>query len=149
GLRQGLVFGAIVGVWNGVLSVIVQAAVGAPHTAVTLVGQPILHTAFGALGGFIGCPGWKPPPTLAGPAPPQTAPPLPPGRVRRPLFDGPVAWGRMLLGTALAVGGGVWAHVILDLVLEASNGALNITDQLQAQLVTWEVTGLAMLVGSA
>jgi hypothetical protein len=36
-----------------------------------------------------------------------------------------------------------------DLVLEASQGALDVTDHLQAQLVTWEVTGLAMLAGSA
>jgi hypothetical protein len=149
GQRQGIVFGAIVGVWNGILSVVVQGAVGVPHTAVTLLGQPILHTAFGALGGFIGSQIWKPLPTLAGPASPQVAPPIVAARARRPLFDGPVAWGRMLLGTALAVGGGIWAHVILDLVLEASNGALGIDDQLQARLVTWEVTGLAMLVGSA
>jgi hypothetical protein len=149
GLRQGIVFGAVVGVWNGMVSVIVQGAVGVPHTAVTLLGLPILHTAFGAVGGFAGCQIWKPLPTLAGPASPQVAPPITPACVRRPLFDGPVAWGRMLLGTALAVGGGIWAHVILDLVLTASEGALNIDDQLQAQLVTWEVTGLAMLAGSA
>ncbi len=149
GLRQGIVFGAIVGVWNGVLSAIVQGVGGVPHTAVTLLGQPILHTAFGALGGFLGCQIWKPLPTLAGPASPQVAPPISATRVRRPLFDGPIAWGRMFLGAALAVGGCIWAHVILDLVLEASQGALDITDHLQAQLVTWEVTGLAMLAGSA
>src|SRR5207244_1193315 len=45
--------------------------------------------------------------------------------------------------------GGVWANVILQMVLDASNGTLGITDHLQAQLVTWEVTGLAMLAGSA
>jgi hypothetical protein len=149
GLRQGILFGAIVGVWNGVLSVIVQAAAGGPHTAVTLLGQPILHTAFGAAGGFLGCQIWKPLPILAGPASPQIAPPIAAGRVRRPLFDGPVAWGRLLLGAAVAIGGAVWAHVILELVLEASQGALTISDHLQAQLVTWEVTGLAMLAGSA
>jgi hypothetical protein len=149
GLRQGIVFGAIVGVWNGVLSVILQGVGGVPFTAVTLLGQPILHTAFGALGGFVGCQIWKPLPTLAGPTSPQVAPPVAVARSTRPLFDGPIAWGRMLLGAALAVGGGVWAHVILELVLDASNGVLNIDDQLQAQLVTWEVTGLAMLVGSA
>jgi hypothetical protein len=53
GLRQGIVFGAIVGVWNGVLSVVIQSAGGLPHTAVTLLGQPILHTAFGAAGALV------------------------------------------------------------------------------------------------
>lgn len=149
GLRQGIVFGGIVGVWNGVLSVVIQSLAGVPHTAVTLLGLPILHTAFGAAGGFLGGRIWKPLPTLAGPASPQVAAPLLPPRVRRPLFDGPVAWGRMVLGAALAVGGAIWANVILGLVLDASQGALDITDHLQAQLVTWEVTALAMLAGSA
>jgi len=149
GLRQGIFFGGIVGVWNGLLSVVVQSIGAWPHTAVTLLGQPILHTAFGAAGGFLGSRIWKPMPTLAGPTTPQVAPPLIAARVRQPLFDGPYAWGRILLGTALATGGTLWAHVILELVLEASHGTLDITDHLQARMVTWEVTGLAMLVGSA
>jgi hypothetical protein len=149
GLRQGMVFGAIVGVWNGVLSAVVQGATGVPHTAVTLLGQPILHTAFGAAGGLLGSRIWKPLPILAGPTTPQVAPPISATRRRQPMFDGPIAWGRILLGTGLAVGGTIWAHVILDMVLEASQGTLDITDHLQAQLVTWEVTALAMLAGSA
>jgi hypothetical protein len=149
GLRQGLVFGAIVGVWNGVLSAVIQGATGVPHTAVTLLGHPILHTAFGAVGGFLGCQIWKPLPILAGPTTPKSGAPLVPPRPRQPLFHGPIAWARISLGAALAVGGGIWAHVILDLVLDASQGALDITDHLQAQLVTWEVTALAMLAGSA
>jgi hypothetical protein len=149
GGRQGIVFGAIVGVWNGVMSVIVQGIGGVPYTAVTLVGQPILHVAFGAAGGFLGSSIWKPLPILVGPASPQVAPPLIPVRLRQPLFAGPFAWGRILLGTALAIAGAVWAKVILGMVLDASNGALDITDHLQARLVTWEVAGLAMLVGSA
>jgi hypothetical protein len=149
GLRQGIVFGAIVGVWNGVLSAVIQGAAGVPHTAVTLLGQPILHTAFGAAGGFLGARIWKPLPTLAGPTSPQVGGTLIPAHARPPLFDGPIAWGRLLLGAALAVGGTIWANVILELVLNASQGALEITDHLQARLVTWEVTALAMLAGSA
>jgi len=149
GLRQGIVFGGIVGLWNGLLSVVVQSLSGWPFTAVTLLGQPILHLACGAAGGFIGSRIWKPLPILAGPTTPQVAPPIAPAQIRRPLFDGPIAWGRILLGAALAVGGTIWAHVILEMVLEASHGSLDISDHLQAQLVTWEITGLAMLAGSA
>jgi hypothetical protein len=149
GMRQGIVFGAIVGVWNGVLSVVAQFVGGVPHTAVMLVGQPILHIAFGAAGGLLGSRIWKPLPTLAGPTSPQVASPLIPGRARRPLFEGPFAWGRILIGTALAVAGAVWANVIVGMVLDVGGGMLDITDHLQAQLVTWEVAGLAMLVGSA
>ena len=64
-------------------------------------------------------------------------------------FAGPAAWGRIVAGTSLAVGGTLWANVILELLLEASDGNLSISTQLQAKLVTWEVTALAMLVGSA
>jgi hypothetical protein len=149
GLRQGVVFGAIVGVWNGIIAVAVQSVAGVPYTAVVLLGQPVLHTFFGAAGGFLGCRIWKPLPILAGASSPQVAPPVQFARNRRSLFDGPVAWGRMLLGSIVAVAGAIWAHVILDLVLDASQGALDITDHLQAQLVTWEVMGLAMLAGSA
>ena len=45
GQRQGIVFGAVVGAWNGVLSVALPSSL-LPQTVVTLVGQPILHTAF-------------------------------------------------------------------------------------------------------
>ena len=105
GLRQGVVFGAIVGVWNGIIAVAVQSAAGMPHTAIALLGQPILHTFFGAAGGFLGCRIWKPLPILAGPASPQVAPPVLVARSRRSLFEGPVAWGRLLLGSTVAVGG--------------------------------------------
>jgi hypothetical protein len=148
GQRQGIVFGAVVGVWNGVLSVAVQYG-GLPHTTVMLLGQPILHTAFGAAGGFLGSRIWKPLPALRLPAPPRAPEPLAASRRRPSLFSGPVAWGRVLTGAALAVGGTIWANVILELVMEASDGSLSVSSHLQAQLVTWEVTALAMLVGSA
>ena len=149
GLRQGIVYGAVVGVWNGVLSVAVPSA-PLPQTVVTLLGQPILHTAFGALGGFLGSCIWRPPPVIQLPAVLPTVPqPNLPTSTRLSLFAGPTAWGRIVAGTALAVGGTLWANVILELLLEASEGNLSISSQLQAQLVTWEVMALAMLVGSA
>lgn len=150
GQRQGIVYGAVLGVWNGVLSVVVQSAVGGA-TTVTLLGQPILHTAFGALGGFLGSLIWRPLPTLSLPS---LAPPDEPhtplsSRPRPSLITGPVAWPRVVAGSALAVGGTLWANVILDLLLDASDGKLAIDSKLQAELVTWEVTALAMLVGAA
>ena len=148
GLRQGVVFGGIVGVWNGLLSVVVQSLSGWPFTAVTLLSQPILHTAVGAAGGFLGSRIWKPLPILAGPSTPQVAPPIAPAQLRRAVLGtvrlGPYPSGRCLGGRRHHL-----AHAILEMVLEASNGTLDITDHLQASLVTWEVTGLAMLAGSA
>src|SRR5260370_38838540 len=62
-------------------------------------------------------------------------------------FAGPVAWGRGLTGITLAVGGVVWTDVIRDFVLGASEGKLRIDTALQAELVTWEISALAMLAG--
>jgi hypothetical protein len=119
-----------------------------PQTTVTLLGQPILHTAFGALGGFLGTVIWKPPFVVQYQAAhPSPAPHLP-SLTRVSLFTGPVAWGRVVTGTALTVGGTIWANVILELLLDASENTLCISSDLQARLVTWEVTALAMLVGS-
>ncbi len=150
GQRQGIVFGAVVGVWNGVLSVAVQSAV-ANHTAVTLLGQPILHTAFGAFGGFLGSCIWRPLPLIALPGTAKPSSPLTPvaTKPRTSLFSGSIAWGRVLAGAALAVGGTLWANVILELVLDASDGKLTVDNHLQARLVTWEVTAVATLAGAA
>jgi len=151
GQRQGVVFGAVVGVWNGVISVIALQGNAQFFTAVTLYGQPILQTAFGALGGFLGMLIWKPLPNLTPPAiaPRQSTPALISLRNTPSRLNGPVAWGRVLSGVALAVGGTLWANVILDLVLQASEGKLTVNSYWQAQLVTWEIRGLALLAGSA
>jgi hypothetical protein len=148
GKRHGVLFGAIVGLWNGIIFVILQNGNSQLFTPVTLYGQPILQTAFGALGGLLGCVIWKPPAVLqlpgVGPSVPSVAPSKP-----FALFEGPVAWWRVLAGSLLAVGGSLWANVILDLVVEASEGKMSVRTHLQANLVTWEITALAMLVGGA
>jgi hypothetical protein len=59
-----------------------------------------------------------------------------------------VAWARVFAGVAVAVGGILWAQVILDFVLQASEGKLAVDTHLQAQLITWEICLLAMLTGS-
>ena len=64
-------------------------------------------------------------------------------------FAGPVSWGRVVTGITVAVGGVFWANVIREFVVEASEGKLRIDTHLQADLVTWEISALAMLAGSA
>jgi hypothetical protein len=149
GKRQGIVYGAIIGVWNGVISVLVKPDQAHSLTAVTLYGQPILQTAFGALGGLIGMLIWKPLPALALPTPQRKLLPVPVLPRGPSVFAGPISWPRVLTGVAVAVGGTIWANVILEMVLEASEGKLTISNHLQAQLVTWEITTLAILFGSA
>jgi hypothetical protein len=148
GKRHGVLFGALVGLWNGIIFILLQSNNSQLFPAVTLYGQPILQTAFGALGGLVGSFIWRPPAELmlpgVGPIVPSMAPSKP-----FALFEGPVSWWRVLAGVLLAAGGGLWANVILDLVVEASEGKMSVRTHLQANLVTWEITALAMLAGGA
>jgi hypothetical protein len=149
GKRQGAFFGAVVGVWNGVISILVASSTSQVLTPVALYGQPILQTAFGAVGGFLGSLIWRPLPVVLGAGDSRPAPVLLTSKKRESIFDGPVAWGRVLTGVAVAAGGTIWAKVILELVLEGSEGKLTIDSHLQAELVTWEVTALAMILGGS
>ena len=62
---------------------------------------------------------------------------------------GPVAWGRVSAGIIIVIAGFLWGPGLLVLALQASQGTLRINDQLQAQLVTWEIIGLMTLLGAA
>jgi hypothetical protein len=149
GKRQGVIYGAVVGVWNGVITVLVMSATFRTPTPVALFGQPLLQTALGALGGFLSSMIWKPLPQVFTPMVARRSSEV----LLRPRssswFGGPVSWGRVLAGAAVATGGSIWANVILELVLESSEGKLTIDSHVQAQLVTWEITALAMVAGGA
>ncbi len=117
-------------------------------TEIALYGQPVLHMAFGAFGGLIGTLIWKPVPTLQVPdfagdskAVIMPAPSL-------PFLAGPIHLGRVCLGVFVVVNGVVWSNAILNWVMNASHGALEIKTHLQAQMIGWEVCALATLFGS-
>jgi hypothetical protein len=146
GKRQGVAYGSLVGLINGLISVWTLHGNSQLYSAVLLYGQPILHTAFGAAGGLLGVLVWRPLAPVGAPA----APPGPVARSRsRSPFAGPVAWFRVLAGIGVALGGALWANVILDFILAASDGRLTLDSELQAHLVTWEISALAMILGSA
>jgi hypothetical protein len=150
GRQRGAFFGAVVGVWNGVISILVASSTATPLTTVALYGQPILHTAFGALGGLIGCMIWKPLPSVLLRGDSRPAPIISPTPKKLTyLLSGPVSWWRIIAGSAVATGGSLWAKLILEMVLEKSEGKLTIDSHLQAQLVTWEICSLALLAGGA
>jgi hypothetical protein len=149
GQRRGFLWGALVGMWNGVFFLLVEYWWKQPLTAINLVGDPILQVAFGAVGGLAGSLIWKPPQSLQLPALGPVPLPLPRGRRATSPFAGPVAWTRVLTGIALSVGGVVWVDIIREFVLDASEGRLRIDTHLQTHLVTWEISALAMLAGSA
>jgi hypothetical protein len=149
GQRRGLILGTVVGLWNGVILVILENLNGRPLTTVAAYGEPLLLSAFGALGGLAGSLVWKPLPTLVVPAPERKSGLKISGPDKPSPFAGPVAWARVVLGITVAVGGSLWANVILNFVLEASEGKLEISSHLQAQLVTLEICALAIVFGSS
>jgi hypothetical protein len=149
GQRRGLLFGAVVGVWNGVFFMLAQSGFNRPLASFTLYSEPIMQAAFGALGGLIGSLIWRPSPPLILPEVKPVALAGVSTRKKASALDGPIAWTRVLTGITLAVGGVVWVNVIRDFLLEASEKQLRIETHLQAELVTWEISALAILVGSA
>jgi hypothetical protein len=147
GQQQGFFLGGLVGAWNGVLAGLMRQNPGQELTMVGVYGQPLLHAAFGAVGGWIGARIWKPIPTeepiplgaqRKGPARHQPSP-----------FAGKVFWVRVATGAAFAVAGTLSATLIFQKVLDAADGRLGTSHELQDRIITWEIKALAMLVGGA
>ncbi len=142
--RSGLILGCMVGIWNGVFSVLFGPAEF--RSAVALYGQPLIHAAFGALAGWIGSTFWKPIPA-SGTSRVIRKQPLPKRAVA--LFAGPIAWIRVCLGSVIAVLGTLAAKILLDWMLDHSGGRLATSTDLQDKIVTWEIQSLAVILGGA
>src|SRR5262249_38452007 len=145
---NGLVLGAVVGVWNGVLSVLLRQNPAADVSPVSLYGMPLLQGAFGTVGGWVGSLVWRPVPSET-PLPLPTAPRKGPKGRRKSPFAGPVAWGRVLIGVAFAVAGTLSAALIFQKVLAFSGGRLGTSHAIQDWLITWEIKALALILGGA
>lgn len=149
GQQRGIMYGSFVGLLNGFIFLILQHRPSDLPLQIAIFGQPILHMAFGALGGLIGTLIWKPLPELSlreGPAEKGKGGAL--AFASFHLFSGPIHWGRVMAGIGLVVAGVLWSNVILEFVIDASEGQLSISTHLQAQLVRLEITALAMLFGA-
>ncbi len=145
GQRQGAAYGMLLGIWNGVLVVLIQPSMTEQFNTVTLYGLPLLQAAVGALAGFLGGWIWQPLTPIL-PAATRAKAKLA-HRDWPKLFVGPVYWVRVVMGTAVAVGGALWAGVILDRVVKFSEYALSPASASQAEVVTWEIVSLAILTG--
>ncbi len=151
GQQRGVFLGTIVGVASGFLFMLVQQLNGEAVTDIVLYGQPVLCLVFGALGGLLGSAVWKPLPAVETSAPSSDKTPVP--RIRPPstpsAFSGPVSVVRVVCGIVVVVCGVFWPAVILNFVLDYSNGKLRLQSQLEAQMITWEIAGVFMLLGGA
>jgi hypothetical protein len=150
GQRRAIIVGAGVGLAHTFILMLIQGYQGQSFAEIALYGQPVLHIGFGTLGAVIGSCIWRPLPTLAMPEF-ATDKKAPRGQ-RKSVFSalrGPVAWGRVFAGIVTVTAGFLWGPALLHLVLDASQGKLKVNDRLQAQLVTWEIVGLTILLGAA
>src|SRR6185437_4574109 len=79
---------------------------------------------------------WRPTPKLPdlGGSTPMPIIPSPFGANLAAMFAGPIHFGRVCAGAFVIVIGVVWANSILEFLLRASNGTLNISSHLQLQL---------------
>jgi hypothetical protein len=148
GQRQGLFLGAMIGAWNGVLSVLFLPGPAQSLTTIAVLGQPMLQIVVGGVAGWLGSAFWKPLPS----ATPENAP----LRKKRDFlrshleaFAGPVAWFRVAAGILLAVVGTLTATLLFEKLLDLGHGALATTDDVQDRLITMEIKALALLLGGA
>jgi DNA-directed RNA polymerase subunit RPC12/RpoP len=151
GQQRGATLGALVGVWNGVLSVLLDPILHPDFvpmlSPLALVGVPMVHVAFGALGGWIGYSIWKPVrPTLA-PKATGLVRKMGVARPRAPLFAGRVAWFRVALGAVFAAAGYMTATMIFNFIIDFSSGKLASDGFWQDRVVTWEIQALVVLIG--
>jgi hypothetical protein len=149
GQRRGLFLGGVVGLTSGCLFLAAQLLQGERPADASALSEPVLALAFGALGGLLGSTIWRPLPALRMPASPADKARPRPAPVAPSALVGPIAWGRVLVGLGVVACAVLWPAVILNFVVEYSQGRFRLESHLQAQLVTWEIAGVLTLLAGA
>jgi hypothetical protein len=159
GATMGLMSGLLIltGLLGGILRPLTRTFVpdaltaGGAFNPTVFYGVPALHVVCGALGGWLGQCVWQPPPVIsmailraAGPSVTLAAAPAARGWA---LWSGPVCWLRVVAGTLVAVGGGVFTRTVIEFVLDASDGYFRILTDVQGRVTTGEVFSLSILLG--
>jgi hypothetical protein len=150
GHPRAVLYGSIVGLTNGIIFLFLQRGSAEQTFGMVVYALPVIHLVLGGLGGLIGRYIWQPAPSLpsteTSPTNSADSPSVP--EFWGTLWTGPVHLGRVFAGIFLVIVGVVWSNTILDFVLRSSNGTLNLTSHLQAQLVGWEISALVTLIGA-
>lgn len=167
GQRRAVLLGLFVGLVNGLIFLSAQVAVqqaasgqqaGAAGLSMTvLCGQLLAQTVSGALGGFLGSYRWKPvvpivdTGTVPGMPPPRLTALTGAQRLFRP-FRGRIAWVRVGVGIAVVALVSLWANWGLQMIImksQNSNLPLSLPSYLHYQIVTWQISVLGLIFGSA
>jgi hypothetical protein len=162
GQRRGVLYGAVVGLYNGVLFLLVHVQIlGHSLRPEVLATLPVLQIAFGTAGGFIGNRIWKPIEPLQtlpadegsiGAAAPRAPADIAVPAAKLPKVSplaGPINWFRVAGGTFVAVLGTYSAPPIFKAILNASADIPPLDTQRQAMFLTWEISVLAILIGGS
>lgn len=148
GQRGGGLYGSMVGVWNGILCMVIQGLQGEAVTPVLLYSQPLIHAAVGAFGGVLGSWIWKP--MYVGGLASLRRSPLP--SVSASFFaltHARIHWFRILIGCVIAVLGHLWADALLHFVLKTAEGHMTLRASVQHTILTLEISALAVFIGGA
>src|SRR5262249_17855780 len=129
GQRRGLFLGGVVGLTSGCIFLATQVVQSDRLPDPSALGEPLLALVFGALGGLFGSLFWKPVPPLALPKTADKPRPRP-APLKPSALDSPTAWGRVLVGVGVVVCGVLWPAVILNFVVEYSQGRFRLESHL-------------------
>lgn len=151
GQKRGLTVGATLGAINAVLLIGLQLLARQRPAEIVLYAQPLLHAILGGIAGMLGAVIWQPSPDLreleaTTKSPDLLTTTLPP--IREITTPEPLPWGRLFVGTAVAVIGALGAGLIRDLVM-AAGGSRGGYEMQQSQFITWQIAVMAMIVGGA
>ena len=145
GQQNAVTLGAIVGAWNGVLSLLFQQLPPEQLGPVALYSAPVVHAVVALMGAVIGSRIWRPVVTvettpILGTVAKKAAPP-------KPMLAGRIAWVRVALGIALAVAGYLYADVVFEKILHWSGGKTGHETSFQDTLIIWELRVLSVVLG--
>jgi hypothetical protein len=153
GQPTGAALGAVVGIFNGLLCVVLQPAPGQGVTTIALYSAPTLHAVFGTLAGWFGQLIWKPLPSLYPGQASKLVRKLGTARRHLSVFAGQVMWIRVAIGATIAILGTLSATLILEAATAAaargSYGYYSEVLENQDIVLTWEIKALSVILGGA
>ncbi|HEY8504842.1 MAG TPA: hypothetical protein VIL46_09685 [Gemmataceae bacterium] len=145
GHPRGVAIGTCLGVFNAVTFLLPALARGESFARSFAYDQPLLQLLLGTLAGAVAVRVWRPfPEPTAGEWEGEAAPELVVSRA-----PPRVNWLRLILGTALAAAGSIWAEEAQEFLMTEGSGLFRGGSLAQSQFVTWQIATLAVVAGAA
>jgi hypothetical protein len=142
--RSGPIVGLILGVWNGVIAILLTQNPAEGQNTVWLLVWVLFHAGFGAIGGILGALIWRPiPETVVNPL--LAAPKGPAAKQAPPLLAGKITWWRVVLACGVLVPCVIWADSGLHYLAE--NYKLDLSVKLNPEIapLAWSLKAVMVL----